>query len=135
MEYRYQPFANLIGTRVLLVSTSYENIAFYGSQLGSLLMDVTTCRNFSEAAKHIEITIPSVVIINPDEDDFPFAHDLVKHVSEFYPSVPVIALTKTMPEVYLDAIMSTGASVAHINRSMSQPRDLMLTIEHMLGKK
>jgi hypothetical protein len=137
MEYRYQPFANLIGTRVLLVSPSYENTQFYGGKLGALNMQVTTCDDFRAAPKHIEYITPSVVILSPDEnhDSYINLHDLIKYISEFFPTLPVITLAHTIPEVYLDAIMSTGASVTHINRSMSQPRDLMLTIEHMLGKK
>src|SRR6476469_1712423 len=130
--FRNQPFESLHGAKVVLVEPEPETRAFYQKQLKDIGMQVHLTDALANMLAAVQEHSPDVVVVNPSED-MAAGSRLIKSLRQQYNDLPVITMTMTSDEDQLDAIMQAGASF-HINRGLTQPRDLFLALEQVMGK-
>lgn len=128
---RNQPFVTLYGATVLLVEPEAESCAVYSRQLQGVNMNVITCGSLEDMLGSIEQQVPDIVIVNPTAN----VNKGIRFVSLLkanYPQMPVITIARSMLDEHLDAMMKAGVSF-HINRQLTQPRDILLAVEQLLS--
>ena len=128
---RNQPFYGLLGRVVGLVDSNSQSLSFYTKKLQEANLDVLTFSNLSELSSQVLVVPIDVVVFSPSLDQI--AQDL-RSLSSFIsqnPKLPLITMAKTMQEMQINAIMKLGTRL-HINRDLSQPRDLLVALEQII---
>ncbi len=126
-----QPFVKLNGAVVLLVDPEPENRSFYGQQLEGMGMKVLVLDSLAQMIAAARTHSPDVVIVNPSPD-YNAGSKHIQSLRQQFPVLPVISMTTTIPDEVIDAMMKAGVSL-HINRGLTQPRDLLLALEQVIG--
>ncbi len=127
---RNQPFVSLYGATVLFVEPDNEACALYSRHMTDVHMYVVTCGSVEDMMGQVMQVTPDVLIINPTHD-LDHSISLMRLIKAQFPKLPIITISETIRDNYLDAIMNAGVSL-HINRRLTQPRDLLLAIEQTL---
>lgn len=125
-----EPFDNLNGAVVLLVDPESESRNFYGHQLEDIGMKVLELESLAKMVAATKTHSPDVVIVNPSPD-YNAGSKQIQSLREQFPVLPVITMTTTIPDDVIDAMMKAGVSL-HINRGLTQPRDLLLALEQVI---
>lgn len=128
---RNQPFYELIGTTVGLVDSDNQALSFYTQKLKQANLDVVGFDSLTELSDHVLVLPIDVVVFSPRIDKLSTELESLKRFMAKNPQLPLITMAKTMQEMEIDAIMKVGARM-HINRDLSQPRDLLIALQQIL---
>lgn len=128
---RDQPFYSLVGTKIGLVDSNQQSLSFYTQKLQQANLDVTGFENLPDLANHVLVIPIDAVIFSPRVDKFASELNELKRFIANNPQLPLITMAQTMQEMEIDAIMKLGARL-HINRDLSQPRDLLIALQQIL---
>ena len=128
---RNQPFINLYGATALFVEPDNESCALYSRHMKDVHMNVIQCGTIEDMAGQIMQHMPDVLIVNPSHSPDRIL-SIVQLIKQQFPQLPVITISETIRDNYLDAIMQAGVSL-HINRQFTQPRDLLIALEQTLS--
>ncbi|QQS22800.1 hypothetical protein IPM19_04200 [bacterium] len=130
---RNQPFYSLVGTVIALVDSDTQSLSFYSQKLKQANMDVSGFESLSQLADHVTNSPVDVVIFSPSLERLSSEMQVLASFVSKNPQLPLLTMAKTMQEKEIDAIMKLGARM-HINRDLSQPRDLLVALEQILLK-
>lgn len=117
---------------VLLAESDPETMAMYARQLNGADVSVCICVDMGQVPYHVSNLKPDILVLNPSPD-FRLSFDIVKKSIAAHPHLSVITIGDLIPDQYLDQLMGLGVSF-HINRSLSQPRDLVAAVRQILAK-
>ncbi len=131
---RSQPFYNLVGTTIGLVDGNNQNLSFYTQKLKQANLNVIGYSSLPELSTQVVVVPVDIVVFSPSLETFPAELRLLKNFIAQNPELPLITMAKTMQEMEIDAIMKSGARL-HINRDLSQPRDLLVALEQIIISK
>ena len=115
---------------VLIAEPNPETMAMYKRHLDEDDVAVYLCADITQTGRYVQHIKPKVLVINP-APNLTASLNILKQVMIIQPSLSVITIGSLIPEFYLDKLMSLGVSL-HINRSLSQPRDLATAVKRML---
>lgn len=130
---RNQPFYSLVGTLIALVDSDTQSLSFYSQKLKQANLEVTGFESLDQLSDHVAITPVDVVVFSPSLDRLSKELQVLASFIAKNPQLPLVTMAKTMQEKEIDAIMKLGARM-HINRDLSQPRDLLVALEQILLK-
>jgi hypothetical protein len=116
---------------VLLAETEPEALALYARHLAQVRLLVNVCLDLSQLARQAAEIRPQLLVINPTSD-LSAAIAVLRQVMTAQPGLPVITVGSAIPDSYLDRLMASGV-VLHINRNLSQPRDVAVAARQILG--
>lgn len=128
---RSQPFYNLVGLTVGLVDRDSQALSFYTQKLQQANLEVIGFESLTDLSGQVLSVPVSAVIFSPSLDQFNSELEAMKRFVAQNPQLPLITMAKTMQEMQIDAIMKLGARL-HINRDLSQPRDLLIALQQIL---
>jgi DNA-binding NtrC family response regulator len=116
---------------VLLAEPEPEALALYARHLSRADLLVSVCLEARRLPYHVQEAQPHLLVINP-MPDLALSLNMLEYISQLQPGLPVITVGTAIPDHYLDRLMSLGVSL-HINRSLSQPRDIVIAARQILG--
>jgi DNA-binding NtrC family response regulator len=116
---------------VLLAESDPEMVAIYTRHLNKADLAVILCIEPTQLIRHVTEVRPHLLVLNPTYDPANSVM-LLEQVTKHAPHLPIVTIGHAIPDPYLDRIMATGVSL-HLNRSFSQPRDLVIAIRQILG--
>jgi len=116
---------------VLLVEAEPEALALYAGHLTKANLLVNVCLELSDVLRQISETQPHLLIVNPSRD-LNQALAVLSQVTRLEPGLPIITVGGTIPDPYLDRLMATGVAL-HLNRLLTQPRDIAIAARQILG--
>ncbi len=116
---------------VLLAEPEPEALALYARHLVRADLLVNVCMELSRLLRQVQDTRPGLLIINPTPD-LGAAISLLRQVAAAHPGMPVITIGSAIPDAYLDRLMASGVAL-HLNRSLTQPRDIAVAARQILG--
>lgn len=128
-SFRNQPFYRLFGVQAAVVEPNPEARALFSSSLGAVHIEVQQFESIAELLEALSAPHEfEVIVVNPEQH-------LVSQLTQIkiaVPHIPVITISKMMPETQLDGIMKAGVAM-HINRDLTTPRDLLIAIEQVVA--
>jgi hypothetical protein len=116
---------------VLLLEQEPESLALYASHLAKANMLVNVCLELSQLARQVNQIQPHLLIINPTRD-INLALAILNQVVQTQPGLPIITIGGSIPDPYLDRLMAVGVAL-HLNRWLTQPRDIAVAARQILG--
>jgi DNA-binding NtrC family response regulator len=116
---------------VLLVETEPESLALYASHLAKASMLVNVCLELSELQRQVRDIEPHLLIVNPSHN-LNLALTVLRQIAKAHPGLPIITVGGSIPDPYLDRLMATGVAL-HLNRQLTQPRDIAVAARQILG--
>jgi DNA-binding response OmpR family regulator len=116
---------------VLLVEVDPEASAMYARHLSGIDVTVAVCGEPFRMLDHIAQSRADLMVFNP-MPDVKQSIRLLREARSAYPSLPVISIGGTITDQSLDALMAAGVTM-HINRYLTQPRDLSLAVQQILS--
>lgn len=130
-SFRNQPFYDLVGTTVGLVDSDFQSLSFYTQKLKQANLEVVGFESLLDLSDHVLVLPISAVIFSPKIEKFSSELNALSRFIAQNPQLPLITMAKTMQEMQIDAIMKLGARL-HINRDLSQPRDLLIALQQVM---
>lgn len=116
---------------VLLAEPEPEALALYARHLTRANLLVNVCLELSGVLRQIQHASPQLLIINPSAD-IAYGLVLLRKISSRHPELPIITIGGAIPDPYLDRLMASGVAF-HLNRSLTQPRDIAVAARQILG--
>jgi DNA-binding NtrC family response regulator len=116
---------------VLLAETEPEALALYARHLANASLLVSVCLDLGQLLRQIRAAQPHLLVINP-APDIAATITALRQVAAAHPGLPIITVGAPIPDPYLDRLMATGVAL-HINRTLSQPRDIAVAARQILG--
>ncbi len=116
---------------ILLAESDPETMAMYVRHLGSAEFAVCVCVDLRLVPQHVINLKPAVLVLNPSPN-LRLSLDVLRRSMIAHPTLSVITMGDVIPDQYMDQLMRSGVSM-HINRSLSQPRDLVVAVRQMLN--
>lgn len=116
---------------ILLVEADPEASAMYSRHLSNGDVMVVVCPQLSDMINSIESSRADVVILNP-MPDMKRSIKILREARTSYPSLPVVSIGGSIPDRFLDQLMSAGVTM-HINRYLTHPRDLHIAVQQILS--
>lgn len=129
-SFRDDPYYKLHGVQVALVEPDVESNALYGQRLTAANMEVESFASLDELLSKLAQSQYHVIVVSPQPKEFP----VLAEVKSTVPDTPIITISRQMSESQLDGIMKLGVD-AHINRDLTRPRDLLVTIQQVITIK
>jgi hypothetical protein len=133
-HYKMQPSASAQPTvaapLVLLAEPEAEALAVYARHLTKANLLVNICLELSLLIRQVEEVRPHLLVLNPGKD-IAEAISILQQVTGTNPGLPVITIGGAIPDHYLDRLMATGVAL-HLNRSLTQPRDIAVAAKQLL---
>jgi len=126
-----QPAPLSAAPSVLLAESEPEALALYARHLSEANLLVNVCLDLNRLLTNINEVQPHLLIINPAPDLAGTIASL-RQVAASYPGLPIISIGAPVPDPFLDRLMATGVAL-HINRTLSQPRDIAVAARQILG--
>ncbi len=130
-SFRNQPFYDLVGTTVGLVDSDFQSLSFYTQKLKQANLEVVGFESLVDLSDQVLVLPISAVIFSPQVEKFSSELNALSQFIAQNPQLPLITMAKTMQEMQIDAIMKLGARL-HINRDLSQPRDLLIALQQVM---
>jgi len=134
MDYIFRQHYNAVSATtpvILLAEPEPEALALYARHLTNADLLVNVCMELHQLLQQVRQVRPHLLIINP-APDITATILLLRQVLSLYPDLPIITVGAPVPDPYLDRLMAAGVAL-HINRSLSQPRDIAIAARQMLG--
>ncbi len=116
---------------VLLLETEPESLSLYIGHLTKANMLVNVCGELSQLLRQVKEIQPHLLIVNPSHD-LKLALAVLSQVASAQPGLPIITVGPSIPDPYLDRLMATGVAL-HLNRRLTQPRDIAVAARQILG--
>lgn len=116
---------------VLLVEPEPEALAMYARHLSRANLLVNVCLELVNLMRHVQEVRPHLLVINPTPN-LRASLAVLKQIQVKHPALPIITVGAPIPDPYLDQLMATGVAL-HINRYLSQPRDIAVAARQILG--
>lgn len=116
---------------VLLAESEPEALALYARHLAGAHLLVNVCMDLGQLSRQAQELQPHLLIVNP-APDIVSTIAVLKRIAMALPSLPIITIGSAIPDLYLDRLMATGVAL-HINRTLSQPRDIAVAARQILG--
>jgi DNA-binding NtrC family response regulator len=116
---------------VLLSESEAEALALYARHLTRANMLVNVCLDLGTLHRQVRELGPQLLVVNPSSN---LAGTLVvlERIQATHPALPIITVGAPIPDSYLDRLMASGVAL-HLNRTLSQPRDLAIAARQILG--
>lgn len=130
---RSQPFYSLVGTVIALVDSDTQSLSFYSQKLKQANLEVSGFESLRALSDYAAASRVDAVIFSPSLDRLSSEMQIMASFISKNPQLPLLTMAKTMQEREIDAIMKLGVRM-HINRDLSQPRDLLVALEQILLK-
>jgi CheY-like chemotaxis protein len=116
---------------ILLVEPDLEASAMYSRHLSGIDVSIVTCHQLSDMLQRIATSGADIVILNPMHD-VKQSIKVLRQARSSYPSLPVISIGGRLADQSLDQLMAAGVTM-HINRYLTQPRDLYFAVQQILS--
>lgn len=116
---------------VLLAESEAEALAVYARHLTRANLLVNVCLDLAGLHRQVKEVGPQLLVINPSSN-LPGTLIVLEQIQSTHPALPIITVGAPIPDSYLDRLMASGVAL-HLNRTLSQPRDLAIAARQILG--
>lgn len=119
------------GPTVLLAESEAEALALYARHLTKANLLVNVCLDLTHLHRQVREIEPHLLVVNPSSN-LSATLVVIKRIQTTHPALPIITVGGPIPDTYLDRLMASGVAL-HLNRTLSQPRDLAIAARQILG--
>ncbi len=120
-------------TGVVIYEPEEYLAALYGYHLQLADFTVKFCRQFSQLPAVVRTYQPQALLLNPQSERMALFKPLIQLLLRDTPSLKVITISLSIEPEKIKQLMASGV-VSHIDRHLTQPRDVVHIVRLVTGR-